>query len=39
MKGPFPRAFERRDKYLYLGEFYKEFEIYKNLGGFVCWDF
>jgi hypothetical protein len=25
---PFPRAFERRDKFVYLGEFYKEFERY-----------
>jgi hypothetical protein len=24
----FPRAFERRDKFFYLGEFYKEFERY-----------
>jgi hypothetical protein len=24
----FPRAFERRDKFLYLGEFLKEFERY-----------
>jgi hypothetical protein len=26
----FPRALERRDKFLYLGEFYKEFERYVN---------
>ena len=24
----FPKAFERRDKFIYLGEFYKEFERY-----------
>jgi len=28
MEGRFPRAFERRDKFLYLGEFYKKFERY-----------
>jgi hypothetical protein len=29
MEGPsFPRAFERRDTFLYWGEFYKEFEGY-----------
>jgi hypothetical protein len=25
---PFPRAFEKREKILYLEEFYEEFEIY-----------
>jgi hypothetical protein len=27
-----PRAFERRDKFLYLGEFYKEFDRYVRKG-------
>jgi hypothetical protein len=27
----FPRAFERRDKFFYSGEFYKEFERYVKL--------
>jgi len=28
MEGRFPRAFDRRDKFLYLGEFLLGFEIY-----------
>jgi hypothetical protein len=33
MEGPsFPRAFEIRDKFLYWGEFYKEFEGYVKKG-------
>jgi len=28
----FPRAFERRDKFLYLGDFYEEFEKYVKEG-------
>jgi hypothetical protein len=31
-RGRLPRAFERRDKFLYLGEFYKEFERYVKKG-------
>jgi hypothetical protein len=28
----FPRAYERRDKFLYYGAFYKEFKIYVKKG-------
>jgi hypothetical protein len=32
MEGRFPRAFERGDKFLYLGEFYEEYERYVKKG-------
>jgi hypothetical protein len=31
----FPRVFERRNTFLYLGEFYKEFERYVKKKGLV----